>query len=258
MRGSLKQLAGSLPNLKDWSGCLWHAGLNLLFPPVCAVCQRDIAEEDHICLCAKCRTELTRKPDICCPRCGDWNRKVTRTGPRCASCSRHKVRFEQAAFLGTYDDALRRAVLQLKHPGQEALALALGELSVRKLISDIAPWSPDVIVPVPMHWRRKLSRGVNSPEILGEVWSRRMRLPLERGLLIRKRNTLPQADLLPNERFRNMRDAFRVSENYRLRGAKILLVDDILTTGATCHEAAHTLCRAGAKSVYVVALARAG
>jgi ComF family protein len=247
-----------MPNLKAWTSTLWQSGLNLLFPPVCASCQAEMSEKDRIFLCPACRDELSQKPEACCPRCGDWNLKITRTGPRCASCSRHKVRFEHAAYLGAYDDAMRRAVLQLKHPGQEALALALAELSVQQLVSSVEPWSPDLIVAVPMHWRRLLSRGVNNPEFLGEVWSRRMRLPFERRLLIRKRNTLPQADLLPDERFRNMKDAFRVSANYRLRGAKILLVDDILTTGATCHEAAQTLCRAGAKSVYVVALARAG
>ena len=247
-----------MANFKAWTSTLWHSGLNLLFPPECAVCQGEIVDGDTLCLCTKCRTELTRKPDKCCPRCGDWNLKTTRTGPRCASCARHKVRFEHAAFLGSYDHALRSAVLQLKHPGQEALALALGALSVQQLAADVQTWSPDLIVPVPMHWRRKFSRGVSSPEILGEVWSRRLRLPLERGLLVRRRNTLPQADLLPDERFRNVRDAFRISPNYRLRGAKVLLVDDILTTGATCHEVALTLCQAGAKSVYVVALARAG
>jgi ComF family protein len=245
-------------HLKVLTSNIWHAGLNLLFPPACANCEQEIEAAGGICLCDACRVELTKKPEACCPRCGDWNLKITRTGPRCASCARHKVRFEHAAFLGIYEHALRSAVLQLKHPAHEALALALGELSVERLATSVETWAPDIIAPVPMHWRRKLIRGVNSPEILGEVWSRRMRLPLERGLLIRRRNTLPQADLLPDERFRNMRGAFRVSANYRLRGAKILLVDDILTTGATCHEVALTLCKAGAKSVYVVALARAG
>lgn len=247
-----------MPDLKAWSSVLWRSGLDLLFPPACATCEKEIDAVDGICLCDVCRVELSKKPEDCCPRCGDWNLKVTRTGSRCASCARHKVRFEHAAFLGTYDHELRRAVLQLKHPGQEALGLTLAELSVQQLVSTVESWLPDVIVPVPMHWRRKLIRGVNNPDILGEVWSRRMRLPLERGMLVRQRNTLPQADLLPDERFRNMRGAFRVASNYRLRGAKILLMDDILTSGATCHEAALTLCKAGANSVYVVALARAG
>jgi ComF family protein len=247
-----------VPHFKNWSASLWRSGLNMLFPPVCAACDKSIEGFDPIQLCALCRAELTRKKKACCPRCGDWNISTAHGKPRCASCARHKVHFEQAAFLGTYETALRTAVLKLKHPGNEALALALSELSVQQLAAEVGPWLPDLIVPVPMHWRRKWSRGVSGPEILGEVWSRRLRLPQEPGLLIRRRNTLPQADLLPVERFRNVRDAFRVSVKYRLRGAKILLVDDILTTGATCHEAALTLCRAGAKGVFVVAFARAG
>lgn len=247
-----------MTKLKAWRSTIWRSGLNLLFPPACAACQAEIEGDDDINLCVTCRQALTVKHEPSCSRCGDWHITTQGNQPRCASCARHKVRFERVAILGKYDHLLRQSVLRMKHPGQEALALALGELSVCELGESVAEWSPDVIVPVPMHWRRRLSRGVNSPEILCEVWSRHLRLPFERRMLIRQRNTLPQADLSPDDRFRNMRNAFRVSANYRLQGAKILLVDDILTTGATCHEAAVTLCQSGAGSVCVFALARAG
>ena len=246
----------SLPTF--WKTNLRSAGLDLLFPPVCAACDKEISSEEKIALCDACQKEFTQPVGKCCPRCGGSHLSPSKSGTRCASCRRYRYRFSQVAFLGKYEQGLRRAVLRIKQPNEEMLSLALGKLSVERLAPTVRTWEPDAVAPIPMHWWRRLHRGVNNPELLGEVWARRLQIPLARGLLIRRQNTPPQADLPPPERFQNMRNAFRVAKNYRLEGAKILLVDDILTTGATCHAAAQALRERGAAEVGVAVLARTG
>jgi predicted amidophosphoribosyltransferase len=107
-----------------------------------------------------------------------------------------------------------------------------------------------------MFWTRRLRRGTNSPEALAQTLGRQLGVPV-RGLLRRRRNTLPQAPLPPRERFRNVRGAFALRKSGALDGIRILVVDDILTTGATCSEAAGVLKAAGAAWVGVVVVARA-
>ena len=108
-----------------------------------------------------------------------------------------------------------------------------------------------------MYWTRRLFRGTNSPEILARHLARHLGIPLAGGMLIRCRNTLPQAHLPPGKRFQNVLGAFRLGAPYDLRGAKVVLVDDILTTGATCSEAAKVFKRAGAAMVVAAVVARA-
>jgi len=108
-----------------------------------------------------------------------------------------------------------------------------------------------------MFWVRKLGRGINSPEILAEMVAQAAHAPVRGRVLVRKRNTIRQMELPPPERFRNLRDAFRLRLGYDLQGARVLLVDDVLTTGATSSAAAETLKRAGVGFVAVAVLARA-
>ncbi len=115
----------------------------------------------------------------------------------------------------------------------------------------------DFLLPIPMHWTRWLARGVNSPELVASCLSRVLRVPVRRRILARRRRTAPQRDLSPAARFRNLAGAFRVRRRAKLRGARVLLVDDILTTGATCSEAAKMLKQAGAAMVAVAVVARA-
>jgi ComF family protein len=116
---------------------------------------------------------------------------------------------------------------------------------------------PDLVVPVPMFWTRRLRRGINSPDVLARCLGESLQKPVRRDVLVRRVNTLPQADLSPAQRRTNMHGAFRVRRPDDVKNARILLVDDVLTTGATCNEAAKMLKRAGASSVVVAVIARA-
>jgi ComF family protein len=155
-------------------------------------------------------------------------------------------------------------VLRTKRLSHESLTKALGRLLADRRGAELAQFRPDLIVPIPMHWWRRLWRGVNNTEILAEELGRRLGKPVARRLLVRRRPTRPQKDLLLPERFANLRNAFRLRRGHRQAAAParwqdshILLVDDILTTGATSSEAARVFKQAGAGAVAIAVLARA-
>lgn len=133
----------------------------------------------------------------------------------------------------------------------------MGRLLVERRRDDLAELRLDAVVPIPMYWWRRLRRGKNSPEMLAACLAKSLDIPMRRSVLVWRRNTPPQAGLAASRRFENVRGAFRVRHPDAVKDARILLVDDVLTTGATCSEAAKTLKNAGAAMVAVAVVARA-
>jgi ComF family protein len=134
--------------------------------------------------------------------------------------------------------------------------MALSRLLLDRRAEVFRDFQTEVIVPMPMHWVRRMRRGVNGPAIIAEVLAGRLRQPLAARSLFRHRLTSLQTELSPSQRHRNQRNSFRTRHVRRLAGRRILLVDDVLTTGATASEAAQTLLIAGAAAVFVAVLAR--
>jgi ComF family protein len=145
----------------------------------------------------------------------------------------------------------------MKRPSERALALAVGEFLAGQFDARWQAARFDAVVPVPMHWSRRVWRGANSPDALCEPISRRLGLPVASHVLARAKRTQAQANLSPARRRTNLRGAFRATQHADLPGARLLLIDDIMTTGATVSEAAKTLKRAGAAFVAVAVVARA-
>jgi ComF family protein len=135
--------------------------------------------------------------------------------------------------------------------------MAMGRLFAARRGRELAEFEADLIVPIPLFWMRRLRVQTNSAEIVAECLGRYLGVAVRRRLLVRSRNTLPQKGLKPRARFRNVRSAFTVRSGCRLEGSRVLLVDDTLTTGATCSEASRTLKQAGAATVAVAVIARA-
>jgi ComF family protein len=175
----------------------------------------------------------------------------------CPTCQKRKLKFSELMFLGMYEESLRSAILRMKHAREEPLTTAMAELLWSERHARLLALEADVLAPIAMHWSRRTVRGTNSPEILAESLARRLRTPAAMRLLRRRKRTLPQGGLPQTRRFENLRDAFVVRGGSDVRGCHVLLVDDVLTTGATCNAASAALLKAGAAKVSVVALARA-
>ena len=157
-------------------------------------------------------------------------------------------------MLSGYADDVRDAVLAAKRPGGELVAAGLATLLVERHRSRLADWRIDGVVPVPMHWTRRLARGASSADTLARGVAAAMGVPF-RPLLVRTRSTRMQNELPAGGRRANVRDAFRAAKGSA--GRRFLLVDDVTTTGGTLSACRAALAAAGAEAVYAAAVARA-
>jgi ComF family protein len=176
---------------------------------------------------------------------------------RCPVCEKASLWFDAVVVLGDYHAGLQEVIVQMKRSHHHVLSTVMGRFLAQQRAEELAAAKPDCIVPIPMYWTRRLSRAMNSPDVLSHCLGDRLAAPVRRDILTRCRNTLPQKNLRPSERIRNMRGAFRVRPNANLEGLRVLLVDDVLTTGATCSEAAKMLKTAGVAAVIVAVVAKA-
>jgi len=172
---------------------------------------------------------------------------------RCALCRRGVRGFDAAYSFGFYEDALRELIHLFKYGRVQTLAAPLGRLLTRALPLD---QNFDVIVPMPLHWRKRWQRGFNQSELLAREIARRTHLPVRKALR-RVRYTNAQAGLTNAKRRENVSGAFRARKSPALAGRRVLLVDDVMTTGATAASGARALKLAGAKQVTLLTLARA-
>jgi ComF family protein len=225
----------------------------LVFPWQCPICGAGAVGSPF---CEPCRRELREAAGATCPRCalpvGPW----ADLDGGCSECRGKPLGFDAAIALGPYRGPIRHLCLMLKHERNAWLARWLMDLLVEAR-AEVGRVPEDAwVVPVPLHWRRRWERGYNQADELARRLARQLARRRVRALR-RVKETEPLASLSRSERAREMRDAFRARPRPALAGRTVVLVDDILTTGATCGAAARTLKKAGAARVVVVVIGRA-
>lgn len=229
---------------------------HLVYPPVCLVCDRPFdSGSARYSVCPDCLAAITHDPHVACPRCASTVGPHTDTADGCLRCRGERFHFEGVLRLGVYDARLREAVLRAKHAIGESLAETLGMIFADVRGEAIGAGKPDVVIPIPLHWLRRLGRGFNQSAAIAHSVADRLERPCRPGWLRRVRNTPYQTAASPAARRENVRRAFRVSRGAGVRGLRILLIDDVLTTGATANDAARALKEAGAAQVHVAVLA---
>jgi ComF family protein len=230
------------------------AAISLMYPPVCAACGASTGEPHG--LCARCWSAISFISRPYCERLG--TPFAVDLGGRLISpaAMADPPAFDRARAVAAYDDIAREMIHRLKYGDRLELARAMGglmALSGRELIAEA-----DMIVPVPLHRWRIWTRRFNQAAALAQVIGAAAGKPVAADILRRVKRTRPQVGLSRNERAENLQGALRVvpGSGHRLEGRRVLLVDDVLTTGATANAAARALLRGGASAVDLVTFAR--
>lgn len=228
---------------------------SLVFPDDCRVCGETLQETTRVPVCARCL--LAPEPiaaEFYCVACKTpfLNRSPLDETGRCALCRLGATGFDSVYTFGSYEGALRKLIHLFKYSGVRPLAPVFGGHLRRALPVEERF---DVIVPMPLHWRRRWHRGFNQSALLAKEIAKRYGVPVS-NVVRRRRATSAQAGLTNAKRRANVQGAFRIRQGTRLDGLRVLLVDDVLTTGATASACARVLKRAGAEHVTVLALAR--
>ena len=247
------------PGSAAWD--LWAAALHLLFPTPCHVCGAPLDRERVGSLCGRCWRALERMPPAGCSRCG-WPFPAVAAAagteqPLCQRCRESEDTFRLARAVLRYrtEGTARAAILLAKHGGRLTLLRHLAWLLAAEASRYLPLIGWDALVPVPLHWRRRWERGFNQAEVLARAVGRQHGLPVLRRALVRVRPTPRQEGDLDARR-RNVREAFAVQKPQAVRDQRLLLVDDVFTTGATANACARALLDAGAAEVGVLTLAR--
>ncbi len=232
------------------------AVLDLVYPQDCIACRRGVPV-DPLGLCPDCRAGLPRIGEWRCPRCGDELGPYAAGRPACPSCSRRSgLMFRSAVAVCRYEGAAREIVHRLKFGGDLRAVRLMKEGIVQRVQSE--PWAGeiDLVVPVPLHWTRRIGRRFNQSELLARSIAHSLGCDYRPSLLRRLRRTRAQSFLRGIAREENMRGAFGVPRPALANGRAVLLVDDVMTTCATASECARALLAAEARRVYVAVFAR--
>ena len=229
---------------------------DLVYPPdiYCICCGKSIQPRRLYSMCGNCLDEINWANGKLCAACGkpleDWYPDMY-----CNECISRDRSFDAGITCFQYKDAERMMIREFKYHGKGYMARNLSEILFDKVMA--VGTGCDILVPVPMFKRKEKKRGYNQAALLAEFTAKRLGLPCCTEAIVRTRNTAPMNKLDARERMRNLDDAFRVTENGQLaiKKKRVMLVDDIYTTGTTTEHCADVLKKAGASEVVVLSLA---
>ncbi|HVC09187.1 MAG TPA: ComF family protein [Elusimicrobiota bacterium] len=225
--------------------------LDLFWPQTCAHCRRDLPRGADAPLCGACLGRMKPMERPFCARCGVPSAK----DGLCVSCRAAKLSCRNIRAACLYREASVSLIHAFKYRGRKSAALWAGAYMARALPRFPEIGRPDVLIPVPLHRRRLAERGYNQARLLADEIGRSAGIPTAGDGLIRVKNTKPQWTLGRQKRLENLAEAFAV-EGRNFLGLRVMLIDDVCTTGASLEGCARALLRAGAREVSGYALAR--
>ena len=225
--------------------------LNFLLPPHCPICHKPIL--DNHAVCGECFGKLFFLGSTVCQRCGKpLPYKEVRI---CGACLKKSPVYQQARSVLKYNEFSKALILPFKHADSIELTPLLVQWMDQKgkeLIENC-----DCLIPVPLHLKRLLKRKYNQSALLAQKLAKIHHKDYEPSVLMRRRHTESQGHMTAKQRQENVKNAFKIQNSDKIKGKKILLIDDVMTTGATVSECSKVLIKAGAESVDVLTLARA-
>jgi len=244
----------------------WMRGLvgalgSIVFPAGCRICDQLLTDATRLPICRQCLSSVTPVPPGSCDLCGlpgTFDPEFPLAVAYCRDCQQRRFAFQLVRSYGIYENSLVRAILLLKYDRIEPLGAWFAERLAEVIAKQPDRLAADLIVPVPLHRQRARERGFNQVDLFGHPLARRLLLPYRPVLLMRTRPR-PEKHLLHlDERWESVRGAFAMRNGGRVDNLRILLLDDVMTTGATLDACSRALRDAGAKSVLGLTIARAG
>lgn len=231
--------------------------MNLLYPKTCLACNLKVkAATGESLICGKCYSEIEINLPPFCSLCGRHLEKDNLDNNICHTCTKNRLHFDRAFSPCVYNGVIKNLIHAFKYKGKDNLGKPLSEIMINFIREYSLPLDHlEFIIPIPLHKARLREREYNQAEILSMHIAEEFKKNLSNDILLRHRQTKTQTELKNTERFLNMANSFSVNNRFDIKGKNLLLVDDVLTTGATASEAALTLKNAGAKTVFVLTLA---
>jgi competence protein ComFC len=236
---------------KDFLGSL----VNLIYPANCFVCKKHLGPEIPTPVCANCLDKIEKNLPPFCAKCGGNLKEAEVQSGICSACRSRDYGFKRAWSATIYRGAMEELIHLFKYKNKSQLARPLSKMMVDFIKNyNLALKGFDILVAVPLHSSKLREREYNQAQLLTEHISNYLNIPCSEGNLQRKRPTQPQSNLTGPERWNNVIDAFGVKNPEEFKDKRALIIDDLLTTGATCSEIAKTLKDSGADSVYALTL----
>lgn len=256
----LATVPGWRRGVRGWLAEAGDAVVSVFFPAGCRICDALLTSAGPVPICEGCLASFAAPPEKKCEICGQTLAWMTvREGePRvCHACQQKAYAFERARSYGIYDGTLVRAILLLKWERVEPLGAWFAERMAELVRSEGETLAADIVVPVPLHRDRERQRGYNQAALISKPLARKLRLPHKAVLLMRTRPRPDKQVLSFEERWESVRGAFATRSGSQVDNKRVLLVDDVMTTGATLDACARALLESGAKSVLGLTIARA-
>lgn len=224
--------------------------LNAVYPPSCALCG-DLLGKNERYICAACEVSLPHVTEPACFKCG---KEISDNETElCEDCSRHIRSFVRGFPAMNYDEMFQESIAAFKYHGKRDYGKYFAYEIARSRGKDIAGVNPEALIPIPLHKKKLRKRGYNQAEVIARELGRRLDIPVDDKILIRTVNTLPQKRLNSIERENNLKNAFQ-SQEKRVKYNKIMLVDDIYTTGTTVEACTKVLHEIGVKDIYYTSI----
>lgn len=240
--------------VSSWFARMGCTALDLVYPRSCAGCGVNMSEPGHICW--ECLRESEKVTRPFCEKCGDPVDGLVEGSYECSWCVKNRPHFVYARSVFRHKNSILRIVHELKYAGGVHLVGEMAELMAAAVRSLFSSLRFDVVVGVPLFPRRERERGFNQGALLADAVAGKLGVESFNRVVVRVRDTNSQTELKSRERAANVKGAFSVAYPDWLLSKHVLLVDDVMTTGATVNEVSKVMMRAGAASVHVITLAR--
>ncbi len=246
---------------------LMKMAINILYPAVCPLCTEVVSgTHGQSRPCPRCKAKLKYVGEARCMKCGKPQNQIGKTrenssavkyyeadGELCFDCQKTRHIYDQGAAVFEYTDGIKQSIYRYKYNGCRDFAVWYGDEMYEHLKVSLQMWQPEIIIPVPLHEKKKRKRGYNQAELIARRLGKLSGIGVDAESLVRSRETAPMKSLDDTERAENIKKAFTIASN-TLKYKKVLLIDDIYTTGATVDACAKVLKESGVERVYCASL----